>query len=246
MSSGLEHTRWLPLLGLPLTVHTNSGALSELLDRDRSLGMWAELPAELIAPAPTIQIDVLLGAPEAQVGGLGLYRRGELDLLGDGPRLLLADRARGYGLACMPAEPLADAAAAIWELGARLAHGRGRTPFAGAALERRGQAVLLAGADLGPLLEACIARGMRPLARRVAHLSDGPRGPLVWGDGAGGDLLCCAGPPALCVIARGTARASQIAPLEGEPPPFPARAAYRLGVGADLATAAALIEHVAA
>ncbi len=250
MSNALEHTHWLPLLGLPLELRTNCRALSAALDGGRPLGGWADLPAELIEAVPTLQIDVLLGEAAGQIGGMQLFRHGPTALAGDGPRLLLAQADRGYGLACLPAEPLGDALAAIWELGALLARGHGRRPIRATALERNGRAALLLGADLGALVGVCAGHGLRRLARGVAHVSDGAGGPRVWGDGAGGDLLSCAGPATACLVERGAGRASQIAPLPAAKlaalgaPAGALRAAYLLRAGDDLEMAAALIAHV--
>ena len=251
MSSGLAHTLWLPLLGLPLALHTNSQALADALGSGRPLGAWARLPAELVDAAPALQIDVVVGAAGERIGGMRLHRHGPLALAGDGPRLLLAQADRGYGLAFVPADPPEDGTSAVWELGMLLARARGRTPIRAAAVERDGRAVLLAGEDLAGLLRACAGHGMRPLAAGVVHVSAGAGGLAIWGDGAGGDLLCCAGPAALCLVERGAGRASQLAPLPDATAhglgaaTAAVRTAYRLLVGDDLAVAAALVEHVA-
>ncbi|MBX0330146.1 hypothetical protein K2Z83_20980 [Oscillochloris sp. ZM17-4] len=251
MASPLEYEHWLPLLGLPLAVRTNSRALSEALDRELPLGDWAHLPTELIESVPTLQIDVLLAEATGQIGDLRLFRHGPTALAGDGSRLLLSQADRGYGLACLPPDALGDAITAIWELGALLARAHGRTPVRSAALAHAGRAALLIGEGCGPLLDACVGRGMRLLSRGVVHVSDGAGGLQIWGDGAGGDLLRCAGPATVLLVGRGAGRASQIAPL-----PVVAldvlgdltglvRAAYRLQAGDDLGMAAALVAHVA-
>ncbi|NNJ12630.1 hypothetical protein EKD04_020085 [Chloroflexales bacterium ZM16-3] len=250
MTSPLEHTHWLPLLGLPLELRTNSRALSDVLDWEQPLGGWAHLPPALIAPVPTLQIDVLLGEAHEQIGGMRLFRHGQTALAGDGPRLLMAQTERGYGMACLPAEPLGDAIRAIWELGALLARGHGRVPVQAAALELNGRGVLLIGATGDPLLAACAARGLRLLARNIVHISDGAGDLRIWGDGAGGDLLSCTGPVTVCLLERGAGRASQIIPQPAadvvglDEAARAVRAAYRLHSGGDLEMAAALIEHV--
>jgi hypothetical protein len=250
MSRELAYRCWLPLLGLPMELWTNSRALSRALDAERPLGDWGRLPAELVEAIPALRVDLLAGPPDDVIGGLSLFRHGPLALVGGGP-VLMAEAERGYGLACVPAEPLNTALAALWELGLLLARARGRTPVRAAALACGGRAVLLAGEDLGPLVAACAARGMRALAREVAHLSDGAGGPRVWGDGSGGDLLCCAGPAALCLVERAAGHSSQILRVgpdaAGELGEAAAAvgAAYRLRAGGDLAMAAALVEHVA-
>ncbi len=251
MSSGLAHALWLPLFGLPLTVHTNSRALADALGWERPLGGWASLPTELIEAPPALQIDVVAGAVEEQLGEIRLYRHGPLALAGDGSRLLLAQEDRGYGLAFVPTDPLSAAISAIWDLGTLLARGRGRAPIRAAALERDGRAVLLAGADLTGLMRACIGRGLRLLAEDVVHVSGDAHGPRIWGDGAGGDLLICAGPAALCRVERGVGRSSQLTALPDTPmyrlgdAAAAVRATYRLIIGDDLEMAAALVDHVA-
>jgi hypothetical protein len=252
ITAGLAHQRWLPLFGLPLTVSTNSGALSSSLEDERPLGGWARLPAELIESAmPTLQIDVLLGEAAEHAGAMRLFRHGETVLAGDGPRLLMAQPARGYALACLPPAPLGAAVAAIWELGILLARPRGRAPIRAAAIARDGRAVLLIGAGCDALIANCLGRGFRPLAQSMVHISDSAGGLRVWGDGVGGDLLSCPGPATACLIERAAGRSSQIMPRPvtemGDLGAAAAgvRAAYTLRVGGDLETAAALIEHVA-
>lgn len=249
MSRGLAHEHWLPLLGLPLAVRTNSRTLSEALDYECPLGAWERLPPELIEPIPTLEIDVLLSDGEGRAGGTRLFRHGPLALAGGAPPLLMADAGRGYGLACLPPEPAGAALGAIWDLGQLLAQARGRVFVRAAALALGRRAVLLAGEDMGALLAACAARGLRLLARDVAHLSEGAGGLLVWGDGAGGDLLCCPGPAAICLVERVAGRSSRLAPIPlgelGELGAAPALgAAYRLWAGGDPAMAAALVDHV--
>lgn len=249
MSSLLRHECWLPLFGLPLVVRTNSAALSAVLDDELPLGNWVNLSPDLIDVIPSLQVDVLAGDTEESVGGLHLYRHGPISLAGDGKHLLMALSERGYGLACVPAQPLSDGVAAIWELGKLLARGRGRVALPAAALVSAGRAVLLIGANLGALIEMCKRRGLCLLAHRVVHISMGGR-PQIWGDGSGGDLLHCAGPVTVCLVERGVGRASQILPLLATDVASLAdvtsiiRAAYRLQVGGDMETAAALIEHV--
>ena len=249
MSSDLAHRLWLPLLGLPLTLHTNSQALVTVLERERPLGNWASLSTDLIEGVPPLQIDVVMGDAGEPLGGMRLYRHGPLALAGDAPRLLLAQTDRGYGLAFVPADPLSDALTAIWDLGMLLARGRGRTAIRAAAMERAGRAVLLVGADLADLVRACEGRGLRLLANAVVHASDGAGGLRIWGDGVGGDLLSCAGSAVRYLVEQGAGRASQIVALPDDPAhsvgaATAVRATYRLHVGDDMDMAAALVEHV--
>ena len=249
MNNDLTHTLWLPLLGLPLTLHTNSQSLAAALEQQRPLGNWADLPADLIDSLPPLQMDVVVGDAGEQRGGMRLHRHGPLTLAGDGSHLLLAQADRGYGLAFVPSDPLTHALTAIWDLGMLLAHGRGRTPIRAAALECNGHAILLVGTDLADLLHACADRGLQPLAKNVVHVSTGAGGLRIWGDGIGENVLSCAGPATLCLVEQGTVRASQIVALHDDVP-IPnlntaVGANYRLSVGTDVEMAAVLIEHVA-
>ncbi|NTV62611.1 MAG: hypothetical protein HGA65_03610 [Oscillochloris sp.] len=249
-NSPIERECWLPLFGLPLVVRTNSHQLASLMEAEHPLGYWSNLPPDEIEPIAPLQIDLLVGSTEDFNNGMQIFRHRQIALAGDGPRLLMAQIDRGYGLACMPTQPLAAMVSVIWELGLLLAQARSRLPVQAAALERDGHVVLLIGADLLALIESCVARGLRLLARQIVHIGS-PGSQRIWGDGSGRDLLYGVGPATACLVEHGAGQASQIAPLpttavDGlESATSIIRSAYWLRAGSDVAMAAALVEHVA-
>ncbi len=250
MSSRLEHTCWLPLFGLPMRMYTNSAALVELIETEQPLGAWASLNPTLVDSGPALEVEVLIREESEQTGNLNFCTHGSIILGGDGERMVLTDIERGYALAYMTTEALDSALGVIWEIGMLFAQRRGRVAMRAVALANKaGDVVCLMGGQLDNLIQICMKRGLNLLAHRVAHIHYGET-IQIWGDGAGGELLVCRGPIAVCLVEQGAGRASQISDLptsaleELGSVVGAVRAAYWLRVGSDLAMAAALVEHV--
>jgi len=184
----LPHQACFPVLGLPLMVRSNSGAVMEAAER--AFGPWRRLGREFIDPIQPLDLTLVV-QPSAQAP----YRPqpfihqvyGDCFLAAGGGNLLMAQREQGVALGWVTSETVADDAffryqvlecLALW-----LASRHDRTPVHSAALLANGRAVLLLGPSMtgkSTLSYACLRAGFQLLAEDVVFVSS-RNGLKLWG-----------------------------------------------------------------
>lgn len=191
-SAPLEHSLSLPLLGVPLTMRSNSARVLALAER--ALGHWRELAPALIEPGPPLRVDFVVHPDDAQpeatarVADFVFRAHGDTFLAASGANLMSAAMAEGHALAFVTPALVADEASlrtdVIERLALLLSTRRDRIPVHAGAVVRNGRAVLLVGSSRvgkSTLCYACVRAGFQLLAEEVVQVSLA-QGLRLWGN----------------------------------------------------------------
>jgi hypothetical protein len=256
------------LLGVPVRYASNSPAIAAAAAA--LLAPGRALPARLQERGEPVRITVLVapaspGEPEP-AGPLAVRAYGDTFVGAGAGVLFTAHTAAGEALAFVAPELACDGPAlrreVLERLGLLLVSGRDRAPLRATAVARGGHAVLLvggAGVDKAALGAACAAAGLAPLAEERVYVSLA-HGLRVWGWPESSAPVERA---LACVVERAAGQASRVEGLARdeaaarlaeavEPGPgrpavaaaLAAGGAYRLTVGSEPASAAALLAHL--
>lgn len=175
----LAHQANFPLLGLSLTVRSNS--LAVVKAAWNSFGHWLELDEEFIVPSTPLDVAMVVHEVDnsAHPPGPFIFRvYGDCLLAAIGGNLLTAQRDRGWALGFVTPELVAEEAFFRYNvlecLALALASRHDRTPVHAAAVSRNGRALLLVGRSLAgksTLSYACYREGFQFLAEDVVYVS---------------------------------------------------------------------------
>jgi hypothetical protein len=188
-TAALKYYCSVPLLGVPLEVHSNSSEV--VAATERSFGRWRCLAPEHVSPLPPREIHVVVhpGQSKAAFRLPLVYRlHGNTFVAAAGDNLFTVQLDRGAALAFVTPEMVADDLyfrhAALECMALLLAARTDRTPVHAGAVVRNGRAVLLAGHSLSgksTLCYACVRTGFDLLAEDVVYVSRAG-GLRIWGN----------------------------------------------------------------
>lgn len=175
-----------PLLGLPLAVESNDPAALEAAEE--SFGSWRRLPAELVAPAPRLNVSVVVSPGAGAAGERFNWRHNNGWFIASaGPHVLSARVDLGEAVAFVTRQLVAERANLRYQvlecLGLLLASFHDRTPIQAAAVVRGERAIVLAGPSgtgKSSLCYACVRAGFQLLAEDVVYVSS-TDGLGLWG-----------------------------------------------------------------
>lgn len=195
----LDYRVQVPLLGLPLTVCSNSPSV--IAAAERSFGHWRNLAADLVDAVAPLRVQVIVGHADPEIGSSGqpmpFVQRAydEVFIAADSSNLMTAQMDRGVALAFVTPELVANDLHfrhhVLECLALLLASWRDRTPVHAGAVVRNGRAVLLVGHSMvgkSTLCYACLRAGFHLLAEDVVYVSL-RQGVRLWGNAARIHLL---------------------------------------------------------
>lgn len=188
----IRHEATFPLLGVPLTVGSNSAEV--IAAAERSFGRWRDLPPEVIAPGPPLHLRLLLHhsqgrAPYAPRQPFVQRLHWPYYLTSCGEGVATANMLAGEAVGFLTPEMLADDLHMRYNLleclSLVLVMYRDRWPVHAAAVVRDGRALLLVGqstAGKSTLSYACLRAGWQLLAEDAVYVSlESETGLCAWG-----------------------------------------------------------------